>query len=204
MMPKDSKLKRVKHDKLVSYIVPWYRQVPVAVFSLLAQTYSNIEIILAYDGVVDVDAARYIQVFNDPKIKFFSTTQRYNDWGHTPRNLGIDKLSVDSTAVVFTGADNYYLPSFTTELISALYQDAQTAAVYCDMLHNGTNWNTVNTRLQYSHIDCGCFMVKPDIAREFRWGNSTSWEDWIFIEKVINKYTISAIKKVSRALYVHN
>jgi len=189
---------------LVSYIVPWYDQTPTAVVSLLTQTYPNIEIILVHDGPLTSSASQYVKAFNDKRIKLFNTPKRYNDWGHTPRNYAIDKLSPESAAVVLTGADNYYLPSFTLELFSVLCQEPQASATYCDMIHNEKNWTTVVTSLKYAYIDCGCFMVRPEIAKEFRWDNKVSWEDWAFIEKVINKYTEDSIVKIPRALYVHN
>jgi hypothetical protein len=189
---------------LISYIIPWYEQVPVSVFSLLAQTYPNIEIILYHDGPLTASATQYSTAFTDRRIKLFNTSKRYNDWGHTPRKEAIEKISPESAAVVFTGTDNYYLPSFTIELFSVLCQDAYMAATYCDMIHNEKNWNTVNTDLKYAYIDCGCFMVRPEVAKEFDWKNKVSWEDWAFIEKIINKYTSHAIKKVPRVLYIHN
>jgi hypothetical protein len=62
----------------------------------------------------------------------------------------------------------------------------------------------IEVSLDYGKIDCGCFIVRSEAAREFRWGNRVSWEDWIFIEKVIKKYGMKRIAKVPRMLYVHN
>lgn len=189
---------------LVSYIVPWYDQIPIAVFSLLTQTYTNIEIILYHDGPLTKTAKSFLPVLTDKRIKLFYTKKRYDDWGHTPRSEAIDQISSESAAVVFTGADNYYLPIFTIELFSLLCQNSRIVATYCDMAHSHKNWKSINTDLRYAYIDCGCFMVRPEVVKEFGWGTKVSWEDWVFIEKVINKYTEDAITKTPKVLYIHN
>jgi len=194
-----------EHSKgLVSYIVPWYQQAPVAIPSLLAQSYTNIEIIIVYDGPMKPEIRRQIEYINDSRIHLLSTPKRYNDWGHTPRNFGIDILSSKSEVVIFTGIDNYYFPTFTEEVFYPIATSDVIVASYCNMIHNGKNWMHVEVSLDYGKIDCGCFIIRSDIAREFRWGSRVSWEDWVFIEKVIKKYGMNRIAKVPRMLYIHN
>lgn len=194
-----------EHSKgLVSYIVPWYQQAPVAISSLLAQSYANIEIIIVYDGPMKPETRRQIEYINDNRIHLLSTPRRHNDWGHTPRNFGIDILSSKSEVVVFTGVDNYYFPTFTEEVFYPIATNDSIVASYCNMIHNNKNWTHVEVSLDYGKIDCGCFMVRSEIAREFRWGSRVSWEDWVFIEKVIKKYGMSRIAKIPRMLYIHN
>jgi len=197
-------LTRNHSNGLVSFIVPWYEDIPVVIPSLIAQKYQNIEIIVMYDGPAPSFARTYVKSFSNKKLQLYDTPTRYNDWGHTPRNMGIDRLSSKSEAVIFTGIDNYYIPSFTDEIFAPIASNNSIVASYCNMLHNNANWNPVDTRLEYAKIDCGCFIVRSEIAREFRWGNRVSWEDWVFIEKVIKKYGMSKIAKVSRMLYIHN
>jgi len=194
-----------EHSKgLVSYIVPWYQQAPVAIPSLLAQSYANIEIIVVYDGPMQSEIRNQIEYIGDSRLHLLSTPKRYNDWGHTPRNFGIDILSEKSEAVVFTGIDNYYFPTFTDEVFDPIATSNLIVASYCNMIHNNKNWNHIDVSLDYGKIDCGCFVVRSEIAREFRWGNRVSWEDWIFIEKVIKKYGMNRIAKIPRMLYIHN
>lgn len=201
---KQSKSSRDISTKLVSFIIPWYEEIPVVVPSLVAQTHKNIEIIVYHDGPYTDDMLCFLESFDDERVKVYSTEERHNDWGHTPRSMAIDKLSVDSYATVFTGADNYYLPTYTEEILLSLTADDSYVASYCNMLHNKMNWNTVESKLHYSQIDCGSFMVKTDIAKAFGWGTMYAWEDWIFMEKVIDKYGTDKIKKMNRMLYIHN
>ena len=170
----------------------------------MAQTYDNIEIIIMHDGPLPTSAIVYAESLRDHRIRIYGTEVRYDDWGHTPRDLGIDKLSEKSEAVIFTGVDNYYLPTFTAEVFEPVATNDTVVASYCDMLHNNKNWNKIDARLEYTRIDCGCFLVRSEIAREIRWGNRVSWEDWVFVEKVIKKYGMNHITKIARMLYIHN
>ena len=206
ILEKPIKLENKSKNNLVSYIIPWYNDIPIAIASLLVQTHKNIEIIAVYDGPAPSNVKNYIQNFADERIKFYNTDIRYNDWGHTPRNFGIDKLSSNSIATVFSGADNYYLPSFTENLIEPMISNPSIVATYCDMSHNMLNWGIKETKLAYNYIDCGCFMVATHIAHTLRWGTAVSWgwEDWKFIDKVINEYGLDKIMKISKMLYVHN
>ena len=191
-------------EGLVSFIVPWFNQIPIAIQSLLAQTYKNIEIIVIYDGIPSKNEIDYIKSLGDPRILFYNTPIRYNDWGHTPRNYGFIYVSNNSKAVVFTGVDNYYLPTFTEELYSPIFLEKNTIATYCNMLHDKKSWNEINSKLEFTKIDCGCFMLSTEAANEFKFGTKVSWEDWVFIEKVIKKYGSDNIVKIPRMLYIHN
>ena len=191
-------------DKLVSYIVPVYEKTMTTIPSLLVQTYENIEIIVYYDGKIPNYFIKYVEAFQDKRIKLFNTTKRYNDWGHTPRNMAIDELSPNSVAVVFTGGDNYFLPTFTEELFMPIKNSKDVLGTYCDMIHNNRNWQVMRTRLEYGNIDCGCFMSRTELAREFRWGNRVDWEDWIFMDKILTKYGVHRMIKIPRMLFIHN
>lgn len=196
--------KKTKISGIVSFLVPWYDQPPVAIPSLLVQTYQDIEIIVVYDGASKKCEDNLIESFKDSRIKFYNTSIRYNDWGHTPRNHGLEQISSKSKAVVFTGADNYYLPTFAEELFYPIATNKSIIATYCNLLYNKKSWNELDAKLEFTKIDCGCFMVIPEIAKEFKYGTRVSWEDWVFIEKIIKKYGSDNILKVPRMLYIHN
>jgi GT2 family glycosyltransferase len=189
---------------MVTYIVPWYQQIPVAITSLIAQTYKDIEIIVVHDGVPPKNVTDYVKTVNDPRVKLINTNTVSGDWGHTPRSHALNFISNRSDAVVFTGIDNYYLPSFTEELFTPFLKKKEVAATYCNFIHNKKNWNVIDSKLEYTRIDCGCFMVKSNIALRLRWGNRVSWEDWVFIEKVLRQYGESRIIKIPKMLYIHN
>lgn len=193
-----------RHAGLVSFIVPWYKMMPVAITSLLDQTYASIEVIVVHDGTMPDNERRFLASLSDKRLRVFQTPEVSKDWGHTPRIVGLSNVSPNSKAVVFTGVDNYHLRSFTEDLLCPFINDDRVVATYCDMVHNNVFWNIMKTKLQYARIDCGCFMVRTDVAKEIGWETSVTWEDWVFIQKVVNKYGEDRIKKVPKMLYVHN
>jgi len=191
-------------NNIVSFIIPWYKQVPTVIPSLLAQTYSEIEILVIHDGPYEDNVKLFIESLKDSRVSLHKTSVHTNDWGHTPRDHGIDLVCERSLAMVFSGVDNYYLPTFTQELVDPLKKNSKIAVTYCNMMHDNSNWVTINTQLKFGAIDCGCVMVRSEVAKEIRWGNKVSWEDWVFVEKVMNKYGASVFYKVPRMLYIHN
>jgi glycosyltransferase involved in cell wall biosynthesis len=196
--------KQIDMSDKVSFIIPWYYPVPVCLTSLLVQTYSNIEIIVVHDGPISIEYAKLMEGFTDNRIKLHNSSTRTNDWGHTQRNMGLDFLAEDSKAVVFTGDDNYHLPSFTEELYAVLKKDSTAIMSYCDMIHNYFNWNVLTTSVTPGYIDAGCFMTRTAVAKEIGWGTTQSAEDWMFIHNILQKHEKNKIKKVSRMLYIHN
>ena len=79
-------------DPLVSIIIPVYNgsnYLREAIDSALAQTYSNIEIIVVNDGSNDGGATRDIARFYGDKIRYF---EKDNDGVSTALNLGIKNM----------------------------------------------------------------------------------------------------------------
>ena len=188
---------------IISYVIPWYEDSPTSLTSLLAQKYPNIECILVYDGPPSAKAINIVNALNDPRITLVNTPKKTNNWGHTPRNFGIDYVSAASEYIVFCGMDNYYFPTFSSEML-ARFTTHSIKAVYSNFYYNGINWDFVNTRLSVGYIDCGCFMTRTSIAKELRWLDVNYEADWNFIQRIIDKYDRHTIKKLNRALFVHN
>lgn len=142
-----------------------------------------------------------IDFFNDRRIKLTVLPERYNDWGHTPRQYGVDKSTEEW--VIMTGEDNYYTPEFVN---SMLIQAKNQHFVYCDMVHNWINqeYIPIKTKLNLGHIDIGAFMVKTNMAQKIRLRVTEEWADWYFVEEFVNKFKHANIKKVNKVLYVHN
>jgi glycosyltransferase involved in cell wall biosynthesis len=189
---------------LVSFIVPSCSEYySISILSILAQTYDNFEIIYVHDGLITEKVQNQLNNFEDDRIKVFNTPQKSNDWGHTPRAFGLEKVSPTSDLVVFTGGDNYYTPKFLEFLVPAFY-NKEIVGAYCDCLHNYLNWEKLTTQLTFGKIDCGCFMVKTDIAKNIGWKYRVSESDWLFINEVIRNYKRSSIVKIDKILFVHN
>lgn len=207
-LPTDNKIfkEHIQTKLKYSIIMPLYESsvpYPIAIPSLLLQRYGNFEIIAVHDGEISENYLNLLKSFNDDRLKIFYTEKRYNDWGHTPREYGITKISPDSDLVIITGADNYYVPSFLDKMLEC-FNDKSTYAAYCDCLHNYLDWTIMSSRLEFGYIDCGVFVSRSSIAKEIGWKHKVHAADWKFIEELIEKYGREKIVKLSRILFVHN
>jgi len=195
----------VDTSRLVSFIIPIYDCYPVAVASILSQTYPNYEILLIHDGPMSIKTEEMLDDFrkHSNKIKVMKTDKRYNDVGHTPRSYGLTRVSEKSDLIVFTGADNYYIPKFLEYMVLP-FTNSKVLGAYCNCLHNYWDWNLINTRLVFGSIDCGCFMVRTPIARKIGWKHRVHEADWLFIKEMLKIYGRGAISKVPKTLFIHN
>lgn len=188
---------------LVSVIIPVYEHYPIAVSSMIVQTYQNFEILVVHDGPPPDEFKETIKSFNNSKIKMLNTSKRFDDWGHTPRSFGLGQVSEDSKFTVFTGADNYYVPKFLEFMLQAFTHDRINAA-YCNLLHNYWDWTLINTKLVMGSIDCGCIMVRTDVAKQIGWKHKKHIADWLFMEELIKLKGRKTVAKVPKILFVHN
>jgi hypothetical protein len=148
------------------------------------------------------DAMRTIvEFFNDDRIKLTILPERYNDWGHTPRQYGLDNATEEW--VCMTGEDNYYTPEFVDTMLK---EGKDHHFVYCDMVHNWIrqDYIPIKTRLELGRIDIGCFMVKTNMGNKLQLKKEHEWADWYFVQDFENKYKVAKYKKVNKILYVHN
>jgi glycosyltransferase involved in cell wall biosynthesis len=191
----------------IEFIVPAYLRVNhliTMIGSLMAQSNPNWTCHVVADCPPDEiqDAIRnVIQFFNDDRIKLTILPERKNDWGHTPRQYGLDNATEEW--VVMTGEDNYYVPEFVDIMLK---ESQYHHFVYCDMVHNWVNkeYITLTSKLELGKIDIGSFMTKTNMAKKIKLKNDQEWADWFFVEDFKKKYTIAKYKKVNRILYVHN
>jgi glycosyltransferase involved in cell wall biosynthesis len=142
-----------------------------------------------------------VAFFNDPRIKLTILPERHNDWGHTPRQHGLDNATEEW--VIMTGEDNYYVPEFVDIMLE---ESKNQHFVYCDLVHNWINrdYIPILSKLQLGKIDIGSFMTKTNMAQKIKLKKDYEWADWFFIQDFQNKYKIAKYKKVNKILYVHN
>lgn len=193
----------IKDKPLTSFIIPLFNQYPVVISSILAQEYENYEMLIIHDGPIPDNVLNTLQNFNDSRIKILNTDKHYNDWGHTPREFALEHLSPESELLVFTGADNYYIPKFLYYMVNC-FSDTRIVGAYCNCLHNYWEWAIINTRLTFGSIDCGCFMVRTKVAKKIGWKHRVHEADWMFIQNIMRTYGRNSISKVPKTLFVHN
>lgn len=189
----------------VIFIAPIYRCYPALIHSLTAQTYQNWQLLLVHDGPGDETFQRHCSTIDDRRVTLLQTPTHAGNWGHTPRQFAFEHLRNSAHPgdfIVVTNADNYHVPGFTTQMLEAF--DAEKDMVYCDMLHNLFSWQYTQTKLKHGEIDCGCCMIRSNIALEVGWRNTSYDGDWVFIHDLLKRRGNNAIRHVPRPLFVHN
>lgn len=195
----------------IEFIIPTFERTNhlIALLgSLMAQTNPNWTAHVIADCPPDEiqDAMKTIvEFFNDPRIKLTILDKRYNDWGHTPRNIGLDMATEEW--IVMTGEDNYYVPTFVEEFLIAS-KKPETQFIYCDMLHNLVSnvYQPIKTKLQLGYIDIGCAAYMNRLIRGLRLDPTYPESDHTFISKYVISLTefFMPITKIDKVLYVHN
>lgn len=191
----------------IQFIIPTYNRTELLftiVCSILSQTNPNWTIHIVGDNIPQTNLDRlksFLNVINDDRIKFTNLPERYNDWGHTPRNYGMEHSTSEWT--IMTGEDNYYCPEFVNEMLKV---SDGSHFVYCDMVHNWVNkeYVGINTALQFGRIDIGCFMVRTNMGNKIKLKTKEEWADWYYVEEFIKKYPNAKVTKVNKIMYVHN
>jgi len=110
-------------NPLVSVMMPCYNSadsLPLALASLIAQTYENWECILIDDGSSD-DPYAVVKVFNDPRIRYFRFNT--NQGRAIARQAALDKANGDFLAML--DADDWYYPNKLRIQVSALVAEPQ-------------------------------------------------------------------------------
>lgn len=82
--------------------------------SVLAQSFTDFELILVNDGSTDKSAA-IIKTLNDERIRYFETE---NGGASVARNFGIDQAT--ATYITFLDADDYWYPDFLQEMFLSI------------------------------------------------------------------------------------
>ena len=191
----------------IEFIIPTFNRVNhliTMVGSLMAQSNPNWKAHIVAD-CPDDDVVEQMKTmvtfFNDERIRLTILDKRYNDWGHTPRQYGLNNATEEW--VVMTGEDNYYVPEFVDIMLN---ESEHQHFVYCDMVHNWVNKEYIPllSKLQLGRIDIGSFMVKTNMGKKIKLRIDQEWADWYFVDEFMKKFTAAKMKKVNRLLYVHN
>lgn len=153
-----------KNSKLLSVIVPVYKSEKYlhrCVDSILAQTWSNLDIILVDDGSPD-DSGRICDEYSaqDERV---SVIHKPNGGVSSARNAGID--AANGEYIAFVDSDDYIAPDMYEKLFGALKSERSIAA--CDfMMDYGEGNLQPRTTIQVgnANVDAIKSMLMSDIG----------------------------------------
>ena len=189
----------------IEFIIPtWNRpnQLMTVVSSIFSQKDDRWKIHVVADGIYDGYQKVKDYFAGDNRIRFSELEVPGRDWGHTPRNYGLENATEDW--VVMSGDDNYYVPVFVDHFLNAVTDD--TNFVYCDMIHNWTDYQYyyVKSESVYGRIDIGNFMAKRINAQQIKLDIKREAADAVFVDDYLNKFSREHIKYIPKPLYIHN
>jgi glycosyltransferase involved in cell wall biosynthesis len=183
-----------------------HNELKCLLYSILSQTYQNFEIIVLHDGIDNDHQIMMSEFLKDDRITYIQTHKRYNDWGMTLRNMGLDIVTGDF--ILNTNDDNYYTPNCLQEIYNVLVSNTECNFVYFDSIDKNFQWQNQH-QPPYSlfkpfpkvtHIDMGQFLVRKDLMENRRFKIEYS-ADGILVEELNPFINPIYIEKV---LFIHN
>lgn len=145
------------------------------------------------------DIIKIIRTINNDRITYTELSERYNNFGHTPREIG--KQMSGAKYIIMTGDDNYYTPNFVNELRIA--SEDNPGMVYWDMIHSHYDYSYFKCSPSYNQIDMGAFATRKDLAQQINLGEEYA-ADGLYVENFKNKFASEKIIKIEKVLFVHN
>jgi glycosyltransferase involved in cell wall biosynthesis len=189
--------------KLISVAMPVYnaeKYIAEAIESILAQSYSNLELIIVNDGSYD-DSKKIILSYKDPRIKYFENESNLNIV--KTRNRCISESSGDYIAVL--DSDDIALPDRLEKQLEFLESNKEYGM--CGTYYNIINTNNellyrmnvpvtnrdIQTFLNFNICFChSSVMMRTELAKKFKYK-----EGFDIIEDYELTYNVSKIAKIA-------
>jgi glycosyltransferase involved in cell wall biosynthesis len=189
----------------IEFIIPTYgrpHQLMCVINSIYSQRSDKWKIHVVADAVYDGYQKVKDYFSGDERIKFTELNGPHKDWGHTPRNYGLEHATEEW--VVMTGDDNYYMPVFVDHFLKEV--TPHTHFVYCDMIHNWTShqYYYIKSQPKWGAIDIGNFMTRRKYSQQMRLDTKNEQSDGLFVEEYLKKFPEGKVRYVAKPLYVHN
>lgn len=158
-----------QYTSFVDFIIPTYQrydQIKSMLYSLISQYDPDWSAQVIIDDIENDTIVDIIKNINDSRISYTFTGQRYNNWGHTPREMG--KQQSTSQYVIMTGDDNYYVPTLVSEIKKAADNNNMPSLIYWNMVHNYWDYESRVSLLCEGSIDMGAFATRRDLAQQIK------------------------------------
>ncbi len=143
----------------ISVVIPLYNKgfiISATLQSVLAQTFTDFEIVIINDGSTD-NGVEIISKFQNSRIKLI---QQENKGAATARNLGIEKAKGE--LIAFLDADDYWFPNHLEEIVR-LYNDYPNCGIYCSRYTMKISKNKIQNIDYGSHLNSDYRGIVKDI-----------------------------------------
>lgn len=190
----------------IEFIVTTYKRphlLRCMLASLVAQTNPNWTAHILIDGPDDENATTIVESFNDVRFRVTQMSRNYNNWGHTPHEIGKQSVT-DVDYVIMTNDDNYYVPVFLDELVDAITRNNRPGLVYWKMVHSHFSYDVLDCIPAANYIDLGAYATRLDLAQQIHLKESEAGADGIFVEDLKLTFPNETLIKINKVLFVHN
>ena len=141
------------------------------------------------------------------KIKYFCTESRFNDYGHSLRQIGIEQATGDY--LLLTNADNYFIPR-AVEILNVA--TGQPDVILFDMVHSHNRpggrdlpaYSYFETSFRRNSIDISAAIVKTDKAKKVGFRDKGYAGDASYFEDILLDDPRLLVVKLPHILFVHN
>lgn len=169
------------------------------------QTSENWKMIIIHDGPIHDDLLQSLiknKYLSDERIVLVTSEVRYNDYGHSLRNLIIEKY-LNSEWLLLTNGDNYYTPNFIENMENEIEKDDDISMIAYPCILQQPDEAKPELRINYvnspvirvGYVDIGQFIVRKEYAKKFKL-NPTAIADGEFCVKCA-----AEIKKDNKKIY---
>lgn len=194
---------------IVSYKQP--AQLECLLASLICQTLQNFEVLIIHDGP-DAETRTVAETFakRSTRFRYLETDKRYNDYGHSLRDLGLEAAMTDY--LLITNGDNYYMPRFTEFVFEAIETHHLDMAIW-DIVHSYTSPGKISQRCYNPFriypvrwmVDIGAVIVRTELAKLVGFADKSFDGDATYVEDILSiKSRPIKVGKIEKTLTVHN
>jgi len=193
----------MKIEFILSHYIGRTYQLIMAISSIIIQTNNNWTLHIICNGPVD-DIEFIKNIFSKfPNIRYSVLDKHYDDFGHTPKNYGLERALEDW--VVMGNDDNYYTPCFVDEILKSISKNPNLKFIYCDMIHNHYEYNLFKCSPKIGQIDMGNVITLTKLSQQIPLNIDRYEADGIFVETYISKFCQEDnIHHIPRIYFVHN
>lgn len=199
---------------LISVIIPTYNRenyIGISIKSVLAQTYSNLELFVVDDGSTD-KTEDVVKSFNDSRIRYIKIK---NSERAVARNVGIKNAT--GNYITFLDSDDIYYPHYLQNAFESLTKfdfppffhlayEVLNAERKSIMQINNIISNDVKCLIKPNSLSCMGVFLKKEITDNFKFNENrklSGTEDWELWMRIVANFGIKTDSRISSACIDH-
>lgn len=202
------------YKPLVSVIMPTHNRekiIPIAINSVLNQTYSNFELIIVDDASTD-RTKKLLETYDDSRIRVLFHNE--NKGCSIARNYALKNIKGD--IVMYLDSDNEWDSKYIETMVGAFIHLPDADALYSgQLLYKSFNSNPLSVRFgsfnkpllhNRNYIDLNCFCHKKDVLNKIYGFDEKLWRlsDWDFILRISNNFKMYSVPIILSKYYIHD